>query len=106
MKINNIFKQIPSEIKNEIYETILKNDDFRLERILSYGQSSPQDFWYYQEWNELVFLLQGLASIMLDNGEIINLTPGDYINIEKHQRHRVESTDKTQPTVWLALHYK
>jgi cupin 2 domain-containing protein len=34
------------------------------------------------------------------------LRPGDYLLIPAYRRHRVEWTDPTQPTVWLALHYR
>jgi cupin 2 domain-containing protein len=41
-----------------------------------------------------------------DQSENITLTPGNYINIEKHRRHRVEWTDLEQETIWLAIHYQ
>lgn len=90
---------------NEIFDTILQSHYFKLERIISFGQASPQDFWYDQDWNEWVLLLQGSAELLFDNDEIITLLPGDYIDIPSHRRHRVISTDKMIPTIWLAFHY-
>jgi cupin 2 domain-containing protein len=34
------------------------------------------------------------------------LHPGDHVVIPAHRRHRVEWTDSTEKTIWLALHYQ
>jgi len=34
------------------------------------------------------------------------LEPGDYIHLPAHLKHRVEWTDPTTETVWLALYYQ
>jgi len=36
----------------------------------------------------------------------LGLSHGDRLAIPAHVRHRVEWTDATEPTVWLAVHYK
>jgi cupin 2 domain-containing protein len=53
-----------------------------------------------------VVLLAGAAELQFE-GETASrkLVAGDWINIEAHQRHRVNWTDPSQPTVWLAIHY-
>ena len=76
----------------------------RIERIVSYGQSSPEGFWYDQAWDEWVLLIQGSAE--LDLGEqCISLKPGDHLLIPAGQKHRVSKTDPDQPTIWLAAHF-
>ena len=35
----------------------------------------------------------------------IYLTPGSYVNIAAHERHRVEWTGADEETVWLAVFY-
>jgi cupin 2 domain-containing protein len=40
-----------------------------------------------------------------DEAALRSLSPGDYVEIAAHRRHRVEWTDPTQPTIWLAIHY-
>lgn len=92
---------------NEIYGTLLKTGHFRLERIVSAGQSTPPGVWFDDETNEWVILLRGSAGLLLEGEkqEAI-MGPGDYVHIPAHKRHRVEWTDRKQKTVWLALHYK
>jgi cupin 2 domain-containing protein len=54
-----------------------------------------------------LILLTGSAVLRFeDQSENITMNPGNYINIEKHRRHRVEWTDAKQETVWLAVHYE
>ena len=104
--INNLFTNIPDNLKEELFEPILSSKDFKVERIVSDGHSSPENFWYDQEENELVFLLQGSAKISFGNSDEVQLLPGDYINIPAYKKHRVVWTDNSQKTIWLAIHYK
>lgn len=102
----NVFSNIPESFPEEIFETILENGRFKLERILSCGQSTPAGEWYDQEKNEWVILLKGRAGLRFKNEEkIIEMTAGDHILIPAHKKHRVEWTHETQNTIWLALHY-
>ena len=103
---NNLFSDIPLEFKEELFEIILRRETFRIERIVSRGHSSPEGFWYDQDFHEWVILLKGSAVLRFeDQSENITMNPGDYIHIEKHQRHRVVWTDPEQETIWLAVHY-
>lgn len=102
----NLFANIPDEIPEEIFETIAENKNVKIERIVSHGQSSPKDFWYDQEENEWVILLKGNAKLQFEDEKIIELLPGDYINIPAHTKHRVEWTDPEIKTIWLTVFYK
>ena len=109
MKIirKNIFGNIPAELPDELFEEIIAGNEFRMERIISYNHHSPEGFWYDQDENELVLLLQGSAGLSFEGADkSVVLRPADYIVIPKHLRHRVEWTDPDQKTVWLALFYK
>ena len=55
----NILKDIPDSIPKEIFETIIKTHNVKIERIISKGQSSPAGFWYDQDMNEWVLVLKG-----------------------------------------------
>nr|MBP7526575.1 cupin domain-containing protein [Syntrophorhabdaceae bacterium] len=102
----NLFSGIPADIPEEIFETIAESGQVRIERIISRGQTTPRDFWYDQDLNELVVLLEGSAGILFEREpEPIDLLPGDYLIIPAHRRHRVTRTDGDGPTVWLAVHY-
>jgi cupin 2 domain-containing protein len=102
----NIFEDIPINLPAEIFEKIIEDRDFLLERIVSDGHSSPPNFWYDQEKNEFVMLICGSAKIIYYDGISFSLSAGDYLIIPAHQKHRVEETDKNQKTIWIALHYK
>jgi cupin 2 domain-containing protein len=107
MNQGNLFSPIPDSIQDEIYETLLKTGQFRLERIISSGQKTPPGEWFDQEMNEWVLLLKGNAGLLFEGEqESLVMHPGDYVHIPAHCRHRVEWTDAEQVTVWLALHYK
>ncbi|MBI3125232.1 MAG: cupin domain-containing protein [Ignavibacteriales bacterium] len=102
----NIFAEIPDTLPEEVFEKITEGKDFFVERIISDGHTSPPNFWYDQETNEFIMLMSGSAKILYDDGNSFSLSPGDYLIIPAHQKHRVEETDKTQKTIWLAAHYK
>jgi cupin 2 domain-containing protein len=103
---NNLFADIPDHLKDELIETILQTSNFRIERIVSRGHHSEEGFWYDQDDNELVILLEGSAVLRFENQvQPVSMKPGDYLRIEKHVRHRVESTDPEHATIWLAIYY-
>lgn len=106
MDINNIFKNIPPVLTHELFENIVENASFRLERIVSMAHATPQGEWYDQEGNEWVMLLSGAAALRLEDGDqLIVLEPGDHILLPARCRHRVEWTAPDRESVWLALHY-
>jgi cupin 2 domain-containing protein len=94
-------------MRDEISETLLSTEDFKLERIISLGQATPEGGWFERDTNEWVILLSGSGGLLIEGEtDICVMHPGDYIHIPAHQRHRVEWTDAKQKTVWLALHYE
>jgi len=104
--MSNLFSTIPDDFPNELLETVLGADSVRIERIVSHGHTSPEGFWYDQEQHEWVVVLKGAARLQFDDGDkLVEMGPGDYVNIPAHKRHRVEWTTPDEPTVWLAVHY-
>lgn len=104
--MNNIHDDIPAELPQEVFTDLLTAGAVRIERILSRGQTSPEAGWYDQDEHEWVLVLQGAGELSFDNGDIIRLGPGDYLNIPAHRRHRVSWTDPDQTTIWLAVFYR
>ncbi len=102
----NIFSDVPQKAKEELFETLAEKENVRVERIVSTGQSSPECFWYDQDENEFVIVLNGSSQIKFDDGEIVEMKKGDWLFIPAHKKHRVEETDSEQPTVWLAIFWK
>jgi len=102
----SLLQDIPVELPEELLETICSSESVKIERIVSRGHSSPEGFWYDQERNEFVLVIQGSAGLKIENMDgIVVLNPGEYFNIGAHVKHRVEWTDHEGETVWLAVHY-
>ena len=101
LKNYSFLENIPSESKEEIFETIVKNENVKIERIISYGQTSPENFWYDQTEDEFVLVLEGEAVIEYKSGEVFKLSGGDSLYIDSRQKHRVTYT--SNPTIWLAV---
>jgi len=103
--MHNLFKPTP-ETCGELIETLVAGPDVRIERIVSSGQASPDDFWYDQEEHEWVILLAGKARLRFEgDGEPTPMKPGDHINIPAHRKHRIEWTSPDALTIWLAVFY-
>ena len=106
MEKANIYANIPMVIPQEIFQELFQSASFKIERIISKGQVTPPNHWYDQPKNEWIILLQGKAGLLFaENQRMIELKPGDYLNIPAHCRHRVEYTDMSGETIWLAIHY-
>lgn len=104
--IDNIFKKIPEDLKEELNEVILEDKGVKIERIVSRGHASPPGYWYDQDRDEFVVLLNGSAGLLFEGkDEITVMRPGDYLNIPARMRHRVEWTDAAKETVWMAVFY-
>ena len=52
-------------------------------------------------------ILSDLLGVLINRSEddIVVLKAGDYFNIGAHVKHRVEWTDSTCETIWLAVYY-
>ena len=103
----NLLQPLAVPLAEELFEELVRGSRFKLVRIVSTGQATPPGQWYDQEEDEWVVLLSGAARLRLaDRDEIHHMTPGDYVHLPAHCRHRVEWTDPAAESVWLALHYQ
>ena len=100
----NLFAGLPRRFPDELFTTLLDAASVRIERIVSHGHASPEGFWYDQDRHEWVIVLKGAARLRFEDG-IVEMKPGDFMNIPAHQKHRVEWTTPEEPTIWLAVHY-
>ncbi len=108
--LNNLFAPLPVNPENERVEIIVHNNNTKIERIISTGQTSPASGWYDQEKDEWVAVLKGAAIISFDDGKEVTLKAGDHITLSAHTKHRVKWTDpdtetQIQNNMGLAVHY-
>lgn len=106
---NNLFTDIPSELPEELMETLAGGERGRIERIVSRGHCSPEGFWYDQEEGEWVVVLKGGARLRVEREggtEEVTMAAGDWIDLPAHTRHRVEWTAPDEETIWLAVFYR
>ena len=104
MEKYNIFDKIIVDKEEENFFEIFKNETIKIEKIVSNGQKSPENFWYEQEKSEFILLLEGFAILEFEDKQV-ELVKGDCLNIEAFQKHRVKFTSLDEPTVWFAVFY-
>jgi cupin 2 domain-containing protein len=106
IEVGNLFANIPLDVQAEQITELLTRENLKIARIVSRGQASPPGFWYDQDDDEWVVLLTGSAGLRFEQeGEAKTLRVGDYVHIPAHTRHRVEWTDVSHATIWLAIHH-
>ena len=102
----NLLEDLPEDHSIEHFAEVcqLGNGAVRIERIVSHGQASPEGFWYDQDEDEWIIILQGRARLRLAEPEsLVDLRPGDSLQLPAHCRHRIEWTTPDGPTIWLAV---
>lgn len=102
--ITNVFEELPAQVPKELVQILTQKGEVRIERIVSYGHSSADGFWYDQPQHEWVLLLKGAARLQLED-DMVEMRPGDFINLPAHKKHRVDWTTPDEATVWLAVFY-
>ena len=104
--LTNIYAELAASRDAEQFTDLFAVPGLWLERIVSLGQATPLGEWLDQERPEWVILLRGAAKLSFEGeGAARELSPGDYVTIPAHCRHRVEWTTPDEPTIWLAVRY-
>lgn len=99
----NLFSPPPSFGPEEELAVLWERPGARVERIVSSGHSSPPGFWYDQEEDEWVSVLEGAGEVEFSDGTKTRLGRGDALFLPAHVRHRVSFTSKEPPCVWLCV---
>jgi cupin 2 domain-containing protein len=106
IRSGNLFAHIVPDPEDEQVSDLAVAPGARIERIVSFGQTTPEGQWFDQDWTEWVVLVRGRARIRFEGeAEARTLAAGDWLEIGPHIRHRVEYTDQDAPTIWLAVHF-
>ncbi len=94
----NIYDYISPQ-SGETFTTLLEYKNIKINRIVS--SDNLDDTEYIQEEDEWLILLEGEATLLL-NDEEKKLTKGDTLFIPAKVTHRILSTQTG--TVWLTVH--
>ena len=105
LDIHNLFKHTANQEDGEQIDKLMQTPHFKVERIISQGHTTPEGQWYDQSTNEYVLLLQGSATLVIENEPPLHLNAGDYLIIPAHTKHRVTHTQNQPATIWLCIHY-
>ena len=87
----------------EFVELLAQQPGVRIERIISAGHASAPGFWYDQDEDEWVAVLQGTGTLQWEDGRVTPMAAGDWLLIPARKKHRVEYTSQEPPCVWLAV---
>lgn len=93
----------PEERVDVLYE----KHGTRIERIISWHHTTPEDFWYDQDEDEWLVLLEGEATLRYDSAQVGEehtrrpLIKGEPLLIPAHMRHQVAYT--SSPAIWLCV---
>ena len=53
-----------------------------------------------------MLLLKGAARLEFEDGRVVNMGAGDWLEILAGVKHRVAWTEPEGETVWMAVHYR
>lgn len=114
----NIFDLKDLSEKEEIVRILTENENVKIEKIISTGQTTD---WQESDKNEFVILIQGKAEIEYfenndykknimknqrnTNNKKLQLVRGDTVLINKGERHRVSYTSKEPCCVWICIFF-
>ena len=104
--MKNLLKNIPTTLPEELFETLVQTENIHIERIISKGHTSPEEGWHDQDRNEFVLLLKGAARLEFEDGRVVSMGVGDWLEILAHQKHKVVWTEPEGKTVWIGVHFK
>lgn len=102
LKADSLFSEMASATGAEVFTTLFEKKGVKIERIDSFGQASPEGFWYDQTQDEWVLLTRGEAVLEIEGQSSLQLSTGDHVLIPAHTRHRVART--SVDALWLAVH--
>ena len=102
MELKSIFSNIAQSGEEEQFNLLAKSPNCRVERIVSAGHSSPKGFWYDQENDEFIMLVQGEATLEFED-KMVDMKAGDYMVIHKNPKHRIEKSSMEPACIWLCV---
>ena len=102
LQSGNLLARPDAPLHGETADVLLATASTRVVRIVSNEHSSPPGFWYDQDDDEWVVVIEGGATLEFDDGRRLAMAAGDWAAIPAHTRHRIAATSPR--TVWVAVH--
>jgi len=90
-------------INGEMITIIFENEKIRIETISSFGNVSPDGFWYCQDEDEWVSVTKGRAQLQFEDG-FVDICTGENMFIPAYKKHRVSYT--SDDAEWLCVFVK
>lgn len=107
LKCRNVFSGLPAAKTREVFRTLVQGKGFKIERIVSSGQRTPEGKWLCSKGAEWVIVLRGEGHLRFQKGaRRLVLKAGDSVFIPANTRHRVDRTSPQRKTLWLAVYIK
>jgi cupin 2 domain-containing protein len=100
----NLFTIREKHEGTELHTILARGNGFMVERIVSWGDVTPEGSWYDQDHDEWAVVVQGRGVLEDEQGARIELGPGDSHFLPAHVRHRVAATSHEPPCIWLSVH--
>jgi cupin 2 domain-containing protein len=100
----NLFTLSAKHKDGELHTTLAHGNGFMIERIVSWGDVTPEGSWYDQDHDEWAVVVQGYGVLEDETGGQIKLGPGDSHFLPAHMKHRVAATSHEPPCIWLSVH--
>ncbi|WP_295421197.1 cupin domain-containing protein [Sulfurovum sp.] len=94
----NVFNIVTPQ-KGESFTALLEHKNIKINRIVSSDHIEPIE--YRQEEDEWLVILEGAATLLIQNKEI-DLLKGDTLFIAANTPHKVLKTE--YGTLWLTVH--
>ena len=103
----SLFADLPTNLSEEVFTTLIDTDGVTIERIVSHGQASPEGFWYDQPRREWVVVLSGWTRLRFEDGDV-ELAPRETSSTSRrHKRHprRMDFRGGRADDLALAVHF-
>ena len=79
----HLLTDLPELLPEELAQSLVTAANVRIEQIVSHGHASASGFWYDQDQHEWVVVLKGAPKLRFED-EIVEMKPGDFVNIPAH----------------------
>ncbi|MDR3636961.1 MAG: phosphoribosylaminoimidazole carboxylase [Isosphaeraceae bacterium] len=98
----NLFSDVPGDLRDELFTTLLDAANMRIERIVSQGHASPEGPGTTKTTTSGSSSLKGTVRLKFED-ETVETRPREVVNILVHRRHWVDGRRPTsRQSGWLS----